>query len=201
MIAWLSGNLRGIDEGRLILDVGGVGYVLQVPVGVGGQTAIGEALEVHVHTHVREDQISLFGFDTPSQVLFFQKLLGVSGVGPKSALSLLSVLGPEQLAAAIEGNDVAALTQANGIGKRGAERIAVELKGKLEALLGDLPTSSRNVPKGPAVAAYRDLRSALLNLQYRPKEIEAAFDQLQRELPEETAFELLLRGALKHLKK
>ena len=204
MIAWLSGALRHVAESTLIVDVQGVGYLLTVPVGVAGQHTVGDMVELHVHTHVREDQIALYGFDSPEQVRAFQLLLSVTGIGPKSAVSVLSVLGPAQLAEAVETSDIAMLKQAQGVGKRVAERIAMELRGKLDGLGGALvapPNASKAGGAAAAKAVYRDLRSALMNLQYRPKEIDATFELLVRDNPGEERFEVLLRAALKHLKK
>jgi len=204
VIAWLSGIVRNNGgEGTLVLDVNGVGYLLTVPTGVAGQHAVGDAIELHVHTHVREDQISLFGFDSAAQVEAFKKLIGVSGIGPKSAVSVLSVLPPTALAQAVETDDIASLKQAQGVGKRVAERIAMELKGKLDGLWDGAGAAAAGRPASAAAKApvFKDLRSALLNLQYRPKEIDAVFDHIAKAHPGVEEFELLLRAALKHLKK
>ena len=119
MIAWLRGRLRAHDdEGRVVIDVGGVGYAVTVPVGVLGQAALGDVVELHVHTNVREDQIALFGFEDEAQHKAFLALIQVSKVGPKLAVNVLSGVSPATLAAAVEQEDIATLTRVSGVGRR-----------------------------------------------------------------------------------
>jgi Holliday junction DNA helicase RuvA len=201
MIAWLRGVLRARAEDRVIVDVGGVGYQLHVPIGVAAQAALGDEVTLHVHTHVREDALALFGFEDTAQLQAFNALLGVSGVGPKLAVAILGALSPGALAAAVAGADVARLKAAPGVGKRLAERLAMELKGKLDALPDALAaTGVTRVPPVPTTGPWRDLKSALANLQYRPKEVDGVVEQLHRELPD-GEFDELLRGALRLLKR
>jgi len=204
MIGWLKGALRGRDaDGRVVVDVGGVGYVVAVPLSVLGQAELGDTVELHVHTHVREDEIALFGFEDDVQIQTFRALLAVSGVGPKVALGLLGALSPGELAAAVVAQDVARLSKAKGIGKRLAERLAVELKGKLEFVPAAL-TPAPMVAKKPAKAAPRgidDLRSALVHLEFRPKEVEAALAEVREAYPDGADFDTLLRRALALLRK
>lgn len=206
MIGWLGGTLKARDaEGRLILDVGGVGYLVSVPLSVGGQTALGERLELWVHTHVREDEISLFGFEDEVALQTFRALTAVSGVGPKVALGVLSQTPPSELAAAVADQDLARLSKAKGVGKRLAERLAVELKGKLDFV----PVAVVEAKPGPKVGRStpadrlaEDLKSALGNLGYRPKEVEAVLAQLKDDLGQKTAdLSELVRKALAILRK
>ena len=133
MIAHLRGRLIAKHPNQAIVETGGVGYdvVISVPTfselpGIGGEVAL------HIHTHVREDQIALFGFVRPEEKQLFEKLLNVSGIGPKLAITILSGMAAPDMVAAIKGNDVAKLTRIPGIGKKTAERMVLELRDKLE---------------------------------------------------------------------
>lgn len=211
MIAWLRGRLRDRREGGYaVLDVGGVGYLVQLPTGVAADAPLGAEVELHVHTVVREDALLLFGFDDPVALRVFEVLLTVSGVGPKVALAILSTLPPGDLVAAVETGDVARIRKAHGVGKRLAERLAVELRGKLDKIPGLVPTDG--AATGGAVRPRRglegrvwaDLRSALGNLQFRPKEVDAVVESLRAAAPPppapEPAFDGLLRAALRELR-
>lgn len=208
MIGWLGGKLKARDaEGKLLLEVQGVGYAVSVPLSVGGQTELGQVLELWVHTHVREDDLALFGFEDEVQLQTFRALIAVSGVGPKVALGVLSQTPPSELAAAVAEADIARLSRAKGVGKRLAERLAMELKGKLDFVPASAPTEAKKATvkagrKTPVERVWDDLRSALANLEYRPKEIDAALAQVQDELagtPPE--FSSALRKALGILRK
>ena len=205
MIGWLGGVLKARDaEGRLILEVGGVGYLVSAPLSVGGQTGLGERLELWVHTHVREDEIALFGFEDEVALMTFRALTAVSGVGPKVALGVLSQTPPSELASAVADQDLGRLSKAKGVGKRLAERLAVELKGKL-----DFVPITTEVKPGPKVARStptdrlsEDLKSALGNLGYRPKEIEGVLAQMKDEVGEKGAdLSELVKKALAILRK
>ncbi len=208
MIGWLSGKLKHRDpDGRLILDVHGVGYLVSVPLSVGAQTELGSSLELWIHTHVREDDLALFGFEDEVQLQTFRALTDVSGVGPKVALGVLSQTPPSELAAAVAEQDIARLSKAKGVGKRLAERLAVELKGKLDfvpvstiAASGSKPTKTVG-RKSPKDRVIDDFRSALGNLGYRPKEVDAVLLELGDEVHESTDFSALVRRALSILKK
>ncbi|MEO8519841.1 MAG: Holliday junction branch migration protein RuvA [Acidobacteriota bacterium] len=195
MIAWLRGVLLEKSPSRLIVDVGGVGYDLQVPLST--FYVIGEAgaeVSLRVHTHVREEVIALYGFATPLEQQLFEKLIGISGIGPKLALAVLSGIEPGDLIRAIRLQDVARLTAIPGVGKKTAERIGLELKDRLPAAL----------PGGEAIAApataadqFRDdLLSALLNLGYQRAPAEKAID---RAVTPGSGFEQALRDVLKAL--
>lgn len=206
MIGWLGGRLKARDgEGRLLLDVQGVGYLVAVPLSVGAQVEPGHALELWVHTHVREDDLALFGFEDEIQLQTFRALIAISGVGPKVALGVLSQTPPAELAAAVAAGDVARLSRAKGVGKRLAERLAVELKGKLDFVPAG-PIAATAAPKAgkksPTERVWDDLRSALANLQFRPKEIEATLVQVQAELDGGAPdFDVALRKSLSILRK
>ncbi len=207
MIGWLGGRLKARDdEGRLLVEVQGVGYAVSVPLAVGAQVELGQALELWVHTHVREDELALFGFEDEVQLQTFRALIAISGVGPKVALGVLSQTPPGELAAAVAAGDIARLSRAKGVGKRLAERLAVELKGKLDfvpATPGEVSKAPvKTGRKTPAERVWDDLRSALANLQYRPKEVDQALSQVMIELEgEPPEFESALRKTLGILRK
>ncbi|HUX66191.1 MAG TPA: Holliday junction branch migration protein RuvA [Terriglobales bacterium] len=163
MIAYLSGMLRHRHPARIVLDVHGVGYELQVPVGTYTQLPeTGAAVALHVHTQVRDDAIQLFGFATAGEKLLFEKLITVNGVGPKLGLAILSGLSPEALGAALRAGDLARLSSIPGVGKKTAERLVVELRDKMPAGAGEEAGAAAGTP------AAEDVVSALVNLGYPP---------------------------------
>jgi Holliday junction DNA helicase RuvA len=180
VIAHLEGTLLERHPARIILDVHGVGYELQVPVGTfTALPAAGGRAALHVHTQVRDDAILLFGFATPAEKQLFEKLISVNGVGPKMALAILSGLPLEALAAAIRQADHARLTAIPGVGKKTAERLVVELRDKIPTgLVSD--TAAAAPLAGPA----EEVLSALVNLGYAPPAAEKA---VQRALQQHAA--------------
>jgi Holliday junction DNA helicase RuvA len=192
MIGRLIGLPQDDDDGALVLDVAGVGYELLVPQGTVGRAkreADGRAT-LHVHTHVREDQITLFGFASPTERLAFRTLISIPNVGPKTALSVLSALPAAELARAIAAKDVKRLTDVPGIGKKTAERLVLELRDKLSML----PDASVALPsKGPprAGTTREALSSALVNMGYRAAEAERAVGALEGRLDEAPLAELV----------
>ena len=168
MIGQLSGRIAELGPGEVVVDAGGVGYELKVPVSAHAWLAARREVVLHVHTHVREDQIALFGFPTRVERDTFRALIAVSGVGPRTALALLSGLTPGELASAIESEQWRRLAAVPGIGKRTAERLIVELKGKLAAGMG------------AAGGVREDAVSALVNLGYPAKDAEAAVTEVLR---------------------
>ena len=181
MIGRLTGTPHPDDEGALLVDVAGVGYELFVPMGTIGRAAtddLGRAT-FFVHTHVREDALILFGFATPAERLAFRTLIGVSSVGPKTALAVLSALPAADLARAIAAKDLGRLTAVPGIGKKTAERLVLELRDKL---VMPAPDASAPAPaRGTPQAASKDdelLLGALTRMGYRPAEAERAIASL-----------------------
>ncbi|MCU0293481.1 MAG: Holliday junction branch migration protein RuvA [Thermoanaerobaculaceae bacterium] len=168
MIGRLTGRIVELSPGEVVLDVGGVGYELRVPVSAHAVLAGLQEATVFVHTHVREDQIALFGFPTRPERDTFRSLIAVAGVGPRTALALLSGLTPADLAGAIEGEQWRRLAAVPGIGRRTAERLIVELKGKLGGIAG------------PSGGVREDAVSALINLGYAAKDAEAAVAEVLR---------------------
>ncbi len=197
----MIGRLTGVPlediEGVLVVDVRGVGYELLVPQGTAGRAARdGEGHAVfHVHTHVREDQITLFGFASESERLAFRTLIAIPNVGPKTALSVLSALPAVELARAIAAKDVKRLTDVPGIGKKTAERLVLELRDKLP-LLSSEPAAATPAQKAARASSPRDaLLSALVNMGYKAAEAERAVSSLEPRL-DATPLAELVRDAL-----
>jgi len=198
VIAHLRGTILEKQPNRVVVDVGGVGYDVAVPLSTfygladpGGQVAL------RVHTHVREDAITLFGFATPLELDLFERLIGISGIGPKVGLAVLSGIEPPELIGAIERGDLARLTAIPGVGRKTSERIVLELKDRLpKATSAPLAAG-----QGDAPVLRDDLVSALINLGYhRPlaeKAVDAAFTAVGRD----AGFEHTLKRALRELAK
>ncbi len=154
MIATLTGVLSHRDPSGIILDVGGVGYFIEVPLGVYERLpAAGTTVVLHTELVVREDAWSLFGFDTATDRAIFRRLLGASGVGARLALAILSTLGSDRAVGAIRNRDLATLSTVPGIGRKKAERIALELGDRLDDLAGAGGTGAVSSPSADAVLA------------------------------------------------
>ena len=198
MIANLHGRLLEKQPSRLIIDVNGVGYELQVPLSTFyGLGEIGTDVSLRVHTHVREDTLALFAFATRLELELFERLIAISGVGPRLALAVLSGIEPADLVRAVQGGDVARLTGIPGVGKKTAERIGLELKDKLpatpviEQVEGETPSHDGDL-RG-------DVLSALLNLGYHRALAERALDSAMK--VGDGDVEQMLRQALRELAK
>jgi Holliday junction DNA helicase RuvA len=186
MIGRLRGLLAAKTTSHVMLDVGGIGYEVAVsPRALVELPAVGQDAVLHTHTHVREDQLALFGFADSDQRDLFRILLGVSGVGPKVALAMLGTMTPEQLRRAVVAEDVAALTSVPGIGKRSAQKIMLELRPKLE--LPDAAIFGGGSPLG-------DVREALEGLGYQAAEIRDVLADLPDDAPVEELLRLSLRA-------
>ena len=199
MIARLSGALVEKNPSRLIVEAGGVGYDVQVPLStfyVLGDP--GTAVTLRIHTHVREDVIALYGFATPLEQTVFERLIAISGIGPKLALAVLSGIEPAELIKAVRTQDVARLTAIPGIGKKTAERIGLELKDRLPAALPGVQDSA--AASTPGEQLRDDLLSALLNLGYQRGVAEKAIDDVLRRSAA-AGFEASLREVLRGLMK
>jgi Holliday junction DNA helicase RuvA len=180
----------------VIVDVGGVGYDVKVPVST--FMAVGEVggdVTLRIHTHVREDQIALYGFHTAFELSCFERLIDVSGVGPRLALAVLSGIEAEDLVHSVQRGDVARLTAIPGIGKKTAERITLELRDRLP-----LPAARVAAPGGAAGEPdmRADLVSALVNLGYPRPQVEKAVDRARAGVAS-PVFDATLRAALKEL--
>jgi holliday junction DNA helicase RuvA len=200
MIAHLRGKLLAKHPSQAIVETAGVGYDVTISVPTFSDLpSIGAEVALHVHTHVREDLIALYGFLHPSEKLLFEKLITVSGIGPKLAITILSGMAADEMVGAIRGNDIARLTRIPGIGKKTAERMVLELRDKLPA------AGPPSVPAAPAMnATEEDVLSALLNLGYQRAAAEKALAVAMRNGKAgtfETSFETTFRDALAALSK
>lgn len=189
MIGFLRGEVAVVTPGGCVLDVGGVGYSLACPTTtLAGLPRPGAATRLWTHLHVREDELTLYGFAGEEERTVFEALLGVSGIGPKVALSLCSSLPPEAFRRALAGDDVSALAAVPGIGRKTAQRVLIDLKEKLAGAAGDAPYGSETVSRA---------RSALENLGYSPVEVRSALESLDGEAGD--SVEDVVRSALKVL--
>ena len=202
MIGRLTGKVAECTPGHVLLEVGGVGYSVQIPLSTFYTLAEdrgGEAT-LQIHTHVREDTLQLFGFCEPAERACFEMLIGISGVGPRLALAILSGIGVEELNSAVARQDRPRLQRIPGVGKKTAERVLLELRDKLAAGALDAAEVS---PRGPAGAAgtesaamRADAVSALLNLGYSRDAASRAVDGVLERKGEPDGLEGLLRAAL-----
>jgi len=195
MIGYLKGKLLSSAPTALLLDVSGVGYRLQVPTSTFYEIerASDDTVGLFVYTHVREDAIELYGFWTEREKLLFEKLIAVSGIGPKLARVILSGMAPGELVAAISGSDTAKLSTIPGIGKKTAERMVLELRDRVQELAAELPEQQVVRP-----SEDEDLVTALINLGYRENAARRAVVEARDGAPE-AVFHELLRAALKRL--
>jgi Holliday junction DNA helicase RuvA len=195
MIAHLRGKLLAKHPNQAIVETGGVGYDVTISVPTFSDLpAQGSEVALHIHTHVREDQLALYGFMRPAEKTLFEKLLTVSGIGPKLAITILSGMAADEMTGAIRGNDVAKLTRIPGIGKKTAERMVLELRDKLPKT--DVETTA------PATmsAVEEDVLSALMNLGYQRPMAEKAL-AIAGKNSGNKSFEVIFRETLTVLSK
>jgi Holliday junction DNA helicase RuvA len=200
MIAHLDGTVHGLAPDGAVIDVGGVGLLVQCTPGTLAGLRIGERAKVATSLLVREDALTLYGFASEDERNVFELLQTASGVGPRLALAMLAVHSPDALRRAVATEDLTALIQVPGIGKKGAQRIVLELKDRL-GVAGDLPTPG---PNGRAVAAsWRDqVRAGLVNLGWAARDAEQAIDAVEPDLTaagDQVDVATALRAALKKL--
>jgi Holliday junction DNA helicase RuvA len=199
VIAHLRGRILEKQPTRVIVEAGGVGYDVAVPLSTFyGLGEPGAEVALRVHTHVREDALALYGFATALELDLFDRLISISGIGPKLALAVLSGIEPPDLVGAIERGDVARLTAIPGVGKKTSERIVLELKDRL-------PRARVTEAAGdatPAEASVRDdLLSALVNLGYHRPLAEKAVDASLKAIGRDAGFENTLKQALREVAK
>lgn len=194
MIGYLKGNLIQKSPNQVLLDIGGVGYCAWIPLSTYFKLGeVDEKVELFVYTHLTDNSLALYGFSTEEERDIFLKLIGISGIGPKLALNILSGIEVSDLEEAIRESDVTRISCIPGIGKKTAMRIALELQEKLE--------KKEKVLSGKGFQEREDLISALMNLGFRRKEVERIVDETIKRLTVEAGFEQLLRESLKKLSK
>jgi len=195
LIAHLTGRLLRKSPQEAVVDVNGVGYRVLIPVSTFYRLGeVGSEASLLIHTHVREDALALFGFESLGERALFERLIEVAGVGPKLAVNILSGIEASDLVDALRGGDLARLTRIPGVGRKTAERLVLELKDKMPALApsAEAPAVSGSAP------TKADLLSALANLGYSRNEAEKGVDRALREEPS-GRFEDLLRRSLRIL--
>jgi Holliday junction DNA helicase RuvA len=194
MIAYIKGTLIHKTPGHIVVETGGVGYAAAVPVSSYVRLGeIGATVELFIHTHLSDDALALYGFASREEKDMFLKLIGISGIGPKLAMNILSGIAPGDLEEAIRSSDVARISLVPGIGKKTALRITMELQDMLE--------KKERLLMAKASPEKEDLLSALLNMGFRSKEAERAVDQTMAAHKPGAEFEKLLRDCLKRLAK
>ena len=203
MITYIRGILEGMEEDKVIVDVGGVGYgIYMAGTAMGRLPALGKEVKIHTHLHVKEDLMQLYGFLTRDELRVFRLLIGVSGIGPKGGLGILSALGPDDLRFAVASNDVKAIQAAPGIGKKTAEKLILELKDKFDLqeafeqkLAGNQAAAA--VRQAGEPDAFQDAVQALTALGYSGTEALQAVKKV--EITEGMDSEAVLKAALKHM--
>ena len=192
MIGYLQGTLLKSTPDLVLLDVHGVGYAVHIPLSTFYEIekAAAGPVRLHIHTHVREDEISLYGFWSEREKQLFEKLIAVTGIGPRLAQVVLSGMPPNDLLAALAAGDVGRLTSIPGVGKKTAERMVLELRERVQELARELPARP--------TATDDDVVAALVNLGYRQVQAERAVAQARQDAPG-AAFHELLRSSLKRL--
>jgi Holliday junction DNA helicase RuvA len=200
VIAYLRGRIFEKHPNRVVVDVDGVGYDVHVPLSTFyGLGDAGETVMLRIHTHVREDALSLFGFATALEQELFERLIGVGGIGPKLGLAVLSGIEPLELVRAIERGDVARLTSIPGVGKKTSERIVLELKDRMPRVQAVAAAAGADTLTG-APDLRDDVLSALVNLGYHRPLAEKAVDTGIKAMPG-GSFEATLKQALRELAK
>jgi Holliday junction DNA helicase RuvA len=197
MIAFLRGKLLEKHPNQVIVETGGVGYDVMIPISTFSTLSdVGAEVALRIYTHVREDALSLFGFLTPEEKTLFEKLISVSGIGPTLAIKVLSGLATAAIIDAIRGGHVEQLVRIPGVGKKTAERMVLELKDKLEGLGAGAGTPGISIKSEPALSGIeQDVLSALLNLGCQRVAAEAAVRKAKAADPG-SAFEPMFRRAL-----
>jgi Holliday junction DNA helicase RuvA len=189
VIAFITGRVAAKAPGFALVEAGGIGYrLLMATSSLSALPAEGDEVTVHTYLHVREDELTLYGFENEEERAVFESLIGVTGIGPKVALAVLSSLRPDVLRAGIAREDVALISSVPGIGKKTAQRLILELKDKL-----DVPDLGRGLGAGPLAAS--EARDALLAMGFSPAEAAVAL----RDAPADASAEDLLKAALRAL--
>jgi len=201
MFALITGKLAHKTASEVIVDVGGLGYQVYIPLSTFyGLPETGDHVSFHVHTHVKEDAIQLFGFQSREEKSIFQLMIQVSGIGPKLAINVLSGISGSELAKAVSSGDLARLVTIPGIGKKTAERMVLELKEKFSKMIKEEMAGPTRV-EIPGDVLMDDALSALENLGYKQPIAKKALEQVRASLDGDFTIEELLKHALKFLAK
>jgi holliday junction DNA helicase RuvA len=203
MIAYLSGKLLEKSANSVIVDIGGVGYDVGIPLSTFYELGeVGDDVQLRIYTHVREDAIQLFGFSTERERELYLKLISVQGIGVKSGIAMLSGMNADEIINAIRTDNLAKLTAIPGVGRKTAERLVIELRDKVGELAAHASAgdeSSASKPRGEA-DAFDDALSALVNLGYQRNAAEKAIQDIRRDGTDQNV-QKILRSALQRLAK
>ena len=198
MIAYLSGKLYEKQANSVIVDVGGVGYEVIIPLSTFYELGEeGSDVQLRIYTHVREDTLQLFGFKTERERELYLKLISVQGIGARSGITMLSGMSADEIIVAIRTDNVVRLTAIPGVGKKTAERLVIELRDKIGDLMGSASAgagASSGQPEAPVDEVYEDALSALINLGYQRVAAEKALKAVIQEGTEMTVQKLLRRS-------
>jgi len=199
MIAHIQGFLHFKSPEYLVIDVDGIGYQVHVPLSTFYDLPqLGSAVSLHIHTHVREDALQLYGFQSPEEKALFVRLISISGIGPRLAVNILSGISPAELVDSLIQNNLARLISIPGVGRKTAERIMVELKDKVSSLApGHVVTEPVKATADEAM--IEDALSALLNLGYKKGVAQGAIENARKRLQGEITLESLLKESLRAL--
>ena len=195
MIGYLEGTIHELTPDRVIIMAAGVGYIVNIPLSTYYKLEASKTASLQIHTHVREDALALFGFSTRDEKATFEKLIAISGIGPRLAQVILSGIDVYELAQAVATGDVRRLSSIPGVGKKTSERLCLELRDKL--IFGSPPETRSPLPA--RITTHDDAVSALVNLGYKPAVAESAVKSARDTLGEDVEFSQLLRSALSKL--
>lgn len=197
MIASLRGKLIRVEATYVVLDVGGVGYKVSVPVSVLTTYAEGQEAQLHIHTHVRAEELALYGFVAPEDLEVFQLLLSVTGIGPKVALSILSAMDSQALAQAVAAEDTKTLVRIPGLGLKTAQRLVLELRDKITALMFQRRVDQIHAKtQKPADDLFNDVVDGLAGLGFNRNDARKATEKVVKDNPKQTNMGELLKAAL-----
>ncbi|MCM2316666.1 MAG: Holliday junction branch migration protein RuvA [Thermoanaerobaculia bacterium] len=195
MIGYLEGPIQSLEPDRVVVVCGGVGYIVNIPLSTYYKLEASKTAALQIHTHVREDALALFGFSTREEKATFEKLISISGIGPRLAQVILSGIDVYELAQAVATGDVRRLSSIPGVGKKTSERLCLELRDKL--IFGSPPETRSPLPARSST--HDDAVSALVNLGYKPVVAESAVKSAREALGDDVEFSKLLRAALSKL--
>ena len=199
MIAHIQGFLHFKSPEYLVIDVDGIGYQVHVPLSTFYDLPqLGSTVSLHIHTHVREDALQLYGFQSPEEKALFVRLISISGIGPRLAVNILSGISPAELVDALIQNNLARLISVPGVGRKTAERIMVELRDKVSSLVPGHDVTEP-VKTTADEAMIEDALSALLNLGYKKGVAQRAIENARKRLQGEITLESLLKESLRSL--
>jgi Holliday junction DNA helicase RuvA len=199
MIAHIQGRLHFKSPEYLVIDVDGIGYQVQVPLTTFYDLPeVGNRVALHIHTHVREDALKLYGFQSHEERMLFVRLMSVAGIGPSLAVNILSGITPTELADSIIHGNLARLVSIPGVGRKTAERIMVEMRDKLPGLALNRDEAAP-VRTGAVETIIEDALSALVNLGYKKRVANSAIEEAQQKLEGELTLESLLKESLRQL--